>query len=412
MKIAVITTSFPCLSETFILNQITGLIDLGHDVRVIAWRDSADSVVHPDVARYNLRARTRYIPPVPQSKALCLIKALQLIVTNLPKGPGPLLRFVHMFARRRKGLSLQHLYFLLYFLDDGFDVIHCHYGPNGLIGAFLKEAGINSKVGTVFHGFDVSRYPLTSGLDVYNTLFEKCDLCMPISEYWKHRLVELGCKPDNIVVHRMGIDLQRFACVDRKYDAGPFKLLTLGRLVEKKGHEYVLRAIAKLIDKGYDVAYTVAGDGPLRDSLEALAAHLGIGSHVTFAGPVTGDEAIMLYHSAHIFLLPSVTAADGDMEGVPVVLMEALATGMPAVASDHSGIGEIIIDGETGFLVPERDVDALAERVQYLLDNQQLWPATGRQGRSLVEEQYDISKLNRKLELTYRQLWAGEKPRT
>jgi len=127
---------------------------------------------------------------------------------------------------------------------------------------------------------------------------------------------------------------------------------------------------------------------------------------------VTGDEALRLYQEAHVFLLPSVTAADGDMEGVPVVLMEALATGMPAVASNHSGISEVIIDGQTGFLVPERDVDALAEHVQYVLDNPQLWPGTGRRGRNLVEEQYDISKLNRKLESIYRQLCAGEKPRT
>ena len=121
-------------------------------------------------------------------------------------------------------------------MENNFDVIHCHYGLNGVVGAFLKEAGIPGKVCTSFHGFDVSRYLLKNGPDVYRPLFSKGDLFMPVSEYWRDRLIELHCPADKIVVHHMGIDPRKFPFVERRLEAGePLRLLTVGRLVEKKG---------------------------------------------------------------------------------------------------------------------------------------------------------------------------------
>jgi len=109
MKIAFIVNSFPALSATFILNQITGLLDLGCDVRIIARTDPREPAIHPDVVRYDLLSRTRYIPTVPKNKALCLVKALGLIAANFHKAPLVLLRFIRMFILRRKGLSLGRL---------------------------------------------------------------------------------------------------------------------------------------------------------------------------------------------------------------------------------------------------------------------------------------------------------------
>ncbi|HPD47802.1 MAG TPA: glycosyltransferase [Anaerohalosphaeraceae bacterium] len=409
MKIAIITTSFPSLSETFVLDQITGLLDLGHDVRIFAWRDPGESVEQREVAARRLRDRTCYIPTMPRHKMWRLLKAAALIVANFHKGPRPLLKFTGMFLHRRKGLSLAYLYFLLYFMENNFDVIHCHYGLNGLVGAFLKEAGIPGKVCTSFHGFDVSRYLLKNGPDVYRPLFSKGDLFMPVSEYWRDRLIELHCPADKIVVHHMGIDPRKFPFVERRLEAGePLRLLTVGRLVEKKGHAYALRAVAKLVHEGRDIMYVIAGDGPERASLEGLCVQFGIRDKVQFAGALARDEVIKLYQASHVFLLPSVTASDGDTEGIPVVLMEASAMGMPVLASTHSGIPEIVIDGKSGFLVPERDVDALAAKLRVLHDNPHLWPSLGRHGRTTVEQMYDIKRLNQKLEDVYAALCASD----
>lgn len=410
MKIAFILNQFPVLSATFILNQITGLIDLGHDVRIIAYTDPREPKIHPDIEKYNLLARTRYIPQIPKHKALCLMKAFWLVISNFHKGPIALLKFIKMFILRRKGLSLTRLYLLLEFVEGNFDIVQCHYGPVGIEGIFLKDAGIKAKICTAFHGFDLSRYPLTHGRNIYDDLFEKGDIFLPISKYWKKELIDMGCSPDRIVVHHMGIDLKRFPYAERTPAAGePFRLLTVARLVEKKGHEYALKAVAKLIGKGYDIEYIIAGDGPLRESLEALAAHLGISDRVVFTGPVERDEVVGLYERAHLFLLPSVTAADGDKEGIPVVLMEALAVGLGALATDHSAIHEIIIDGKTGFLAPERNSDVLAERLQYLLDHPHLWPTTGLCGRQYVQDNYDIHVLNGKLAGIYQKLLSGQR---
>ncbi len=405
MKIAFIVNKFPVLSATFILNQITGLIDLGHDVRIIAYTDPREPRIHPDVEKYNLLSRTYYIPEVSRHKALCMIRAFWLIAANFHKAPLILLGFIRMFILRRKGLSLTRLYLLLGFIEGDFDIVQCHYGSVGIDGIFLKDVGIKAKVCTAFHGFDLSRYPLTHGRNVYAGLFQKGDIFLPISEYWKKELIGMGCSADRIVVHHMGIDLARFEYSERKLDPSkPIRILTVGRLVEKKGHEYALKAIAKLIGNGQNIEYIIAGDGPLRKCLESLASRLKIRDNVEFRGPVAQDEVVELYGRADLFLLASVTAADGDKEGIPVVLMEALAVGLPALATDHSGISEIVIAGQTGLLVPERDVDALAEKLRYLLGNPDIGLRMAGRGREYVEKEYDIETLNRKLVEIFRQL--------
>ena len=411
MKIAVIVYKFPVLSETFILHQITGLLDLGHDVHVIAFSRPQEPKVHPDFDKYHLAQRTCYIPSAPGSKFLSLVMALGLVVWNFPRSPGNMLRFLKMFIQRKKGLSLKRLYLLLEFIKGDFDIIHCHYGTLGIVGAFLKDAGIRAKLSTVFHGFDLSRHPVTHGEDVYSDLFAKGDLFLPVSEYWKDRLMQLNCPADRTSVHHMGVNLKRFECFERTAARDDtVKILTLGRLTEKKGHKYALDAMAKLIGQGKKVELLIAGGGSLEDDLIAQAKQLQLEDHVKFSGPVDQDEVISLYRQAHIFLLPSVTAADGDMEGVPVVLMEASATGLPIVSTLHSGIGEVVVGGRSGFLVPERDADALTDRLGYLIDNPDARPEMGKCGRQFVDDNFNIEKLSRELSGMFENLIENTQP--
>ena len=159
-----------------------------------------------------------------------------------------------------------------------------------------------------------------------------------------------------------------------------------------------------MTSSGHDVEYTIAGDGPLKSSLEALGSELGVADRIDFTGSVDSDEVAALYNCSDIFLLPSIVASDGDTEGIPMVLMEAMATGLPVVSSIHSGIGELVVDGQSGFLVRERDVEDLADRLAALLDNPEARPRMGRRGRQFVQDNYEIADLNRQIEALLGQL--------
>ena len=403
MKIAIIVSGFPKLSETFILNQITGLLDLGHEVEIFAFYNPKEKKVHDDVEKYRLMERVHYFN-IPDSMIKRALKAIFLIITNFHKSPIKILKSLNVFKYGKKALSLRLLYVVVPFLGKKFDIIHCHFGPNGVIGAYLKEVGINSKLITTFHGYDMSKFISDHGEGIYKNLFLKGDLFMPISEHWKKKLIEMGCEEGKIIVHRMGIDVEKFEFSERR-KTGTIKILSVGRLVEKKGHEYAIKALAKVVNKnGKDIIYRIVGDGPLKDKLMSLAEELGIEDCVKFMGNVEDEELLKLYKESHIFILPSVTASDGDQEGIPVVLMEAQAMGLPVISTYHSGIPEVVIDGKSGFLVPEKDVDALAEKLEYLIEHPELWSEMGRYGREFVEKNYDIKKLNRRLVEIYQSL--------
>jgi colanic acid/amylovoran biosynthesis glycosyltransferase len=380
MRIALIVDSFPVLSETFILGQVVELIKRGHDVQLFARCKPPEAPIHQDVRRYNLVKRTHYLDAP--------FGALSAVGIGL-RSP---LRALKWLRKYREGLiSLDRLNLLLPFFKDRFDIVHCHFGPNGHFGIFLKKAGIGIPVVTAFHGYDMSQVVVSEGRDVYKSLFEKGDLFLPVSEYWKRKLIELGCDESKIIVCHMGIDLRRFEYVPHARCAGePVQLLSVGRLVEKKGHEYLIRALAKAVSSGRDINLTVAGDGPLKGKLVSLAGELNLSERVSFLGAIDQDAVAELFRTAHIFVLPSVTAANGDQEGIPVSIMEAQAMGMPVLSTLHSGIPELVADGRSGYLVNERDVEALADRLGYLVDHPDIWPELGAAGRKIVEAGFDL----------------------
>jgi len=405
MKVAFIVDKFPVLSQTFILDQITGLLDLGVDVEIFADTRAGTDKVHPDVRKYRLEERTYYSEDITKNKILRIIRSLDLILRAGLKHPIRVLRFVLLLLIRREGAPLRTLCWIRSFFDKNFDIIHCHFGPNGIKALPVKEAGIASKIITTFHGYDLSRYLKENGPQVYEELFKKGDLFMPVSEHWKQKMIQIGCNKVKIVVHHMGIDTERFVYSRRSIKSDELvQVLTIGRLTQKKGYEYAIEAVAALIALGRKIVYTITGEGPLENRLKSLVKKLGIETNVRFTGAVDRDEALRLYQQAHLFVLPSITADDGDQEGVPVVLMEAQAAGLPVVSTYHSGIPEVVIDGHSGLLTHERDVDALKEKLDYLIKNPQEWERIGKCGHDFVCTNYDIRNLNQRLFELYQEI--------
>lgn len=412
MKIAIIVKQFPKLSETFILNQITGLLDLGHDVGIFAYSNPHDKKIHPDVKKYRLMDRVYYFNR-PSNRLMRWLKGFGLLLTKFHKAPSKLLESVDIFKYGKDALSLRFLYAVITFLDrsQNYDIIHCHFGPNGYLGTVLKRLNFGKKLLVTFHGYDMSEIFFNKGNDVYHLIFDNADLLMPISNYWRMKLIEIGANPEKVLIHRMGIDIEQFKFKVCQYNRNQaIKLLTVARLVEKKGIEYGIRAVSIVCQRHPELSiqYDIVGAGPLRSYLESLVKQLELHKKVRLLGGLTQDDVSDLMAKAHIFLLPSVTAKNGDQEGIPVSIMEAMACGMPVLSTVHSGIPELVQNGQSGFLVPERDVDALAERLEYLIEHPEIWPEMGKSGRKFVEEHYDIRKLNQKLVRIYQDLINGK----
>jgi len=409
MRIAFIVDAFPVLTETFVLNQITGLMDLGHDVEIFAGVRAIKEMYPPEVEKYGLLKRTYYHNEKPRNIFIRFLKGIRLFVLNIGKNSLVILRSLNFFKYGKDALALTLLYKAVVFLNRGeFDIIQCHFGGNGNVGVLLKELGIKGKVVTIFHGYDLSKYVKKHGKTVYNVLFEKGDIFLPVSNYLKTRLLELGCDEKKILVHHMGIKSEKFPFRMRKVSGGELvKIITVGRLIEKKGIDYGIRAVGNLKGKQLKIEYNIVGDGPLRKDLERLIEELELTGTVKLLGKKPHREVINLLNESHILLAPSVTAKDADQEGIPVVLMEAMAMGLAVVSTYYSGIPELIEEGRTGFLASERNTSAIAEKIEHLIKYPETWIGMSHAGRKFVEEHYDIDKLNKRLVEIYKGALGG-----
>ena len=194
--------------------------------------------MHLDVLSYNLVERTHYLLEAPRNAARRYLAALWTLTTHMFTSPRACILALRWGGRGESKYSLNLLFRARAFLPcRSYDVIHCHFGPNGNLAGLLKKIGIiKGSVITTFHGFDLSKYLLRHGNSIYEKLFEIGDLFLPISERWKVELIKLGCEPQKIVVHRMGVETETFAhTLRRPSDGDDVNLLTVGRLVEKKG---------------------------------------------------------------------------------------------------------------------------------------------------------------------------------
>jgi colanic acid/amylovoran biosynthesis glycosyltransferase len=171
--------------------------------------------------------------------------------------------------------------------------------------------------------------------------------------------------------------------------------------------KYGIQAVANVLTNYPHVEYRIVGDGPLKSELQDLIDSLNVEDKIKLLGWKRQEEIVNLTEWADIFLAPSVTSEDGDQEGIPVVLMEAMAQGLPILSTLHSGIPELIQDGVSGFLVSERDVEALTDKLEYLITHPEIWPEMGRAGRDHVERHFNIDMLNDRLVKLYQQLLTG-----
>ena len=416
LKIAFFLEFFPKISETFVLNQITGLLELGHEVDIYARHNPKEDIIHRDVLRYKLLNNTHYFAE-PLNIFNRLLKAIYFFIKYFHQEPWKLFKTLNIFKYENEVspfkkliLTIERIILIGHLLNKNYDIIHCHFGKLSKTGIFLKKMGINTKLVTTFYGNDLTHLIKKYGINYYNDLFIYGDLFLPICKYFKEILIRLGCNESRLIIHPLGIDTKKFLSTNKKEIVPNYSIniLSIGRLIEKKGFEYSIKAISKLIEVYPNINYSIVGDGPLLSILKKLIKNLGIEKNVGFLGTLERNEVIKLLKKAHIFILTSVTAKDGDKEGTPTVLLEAQAMNVPIITTFHSGIPEIILDGKTGFLVHERDVEAIKEKLELLINNPNTFRELSKHGKKYIKENFDVKMLNKRLISYYNSLLKND----
>lgn len=393
--VSFLVSRFPNPSETFIQAQIQGLIERGSEVQVTALAEGEAEPLSALRAAWGDKFRVRFVS-VPKSYLARLAIAPGALLRS--GGSGALdaarfgedaasLRLLVAMARWPAGAQQRRVWL-------------AHYGRWGRFACALRDLGrIAGPIATVFHGKDMSAY-LRKSPDAYRTLFQRGDLHLPISETWRTKLIALGAPEQKTLVHRMGVDTSRFTATTRTLAAGEaLRFIGVGRMVEKKGFDDAIAAFARFrsLEGAPPAHLTLIGDGPLRGALQALASRHHLGEAIRFAGLLRHDRVAAELAAAHIFVLPSKTARSGDMEGIPVSLMEAMALGMPVLATRHSGTPELVEHGVSGLLCAEGDSDALAANMLQLARRPARWAEMGAAGAAKVRAEFDLKTWNDRL---------------
>jgi glycosyltransferase involved in cell wall biosynthesis len=233
-------------------------------------------------------------------------------------------------------------------------------------------------------------------------MLEAGTLVLVRSESLRRALVDLGCDAEKIEIQRTGIPLEEFPFRERAIpENGEWQLVQAGRLIEKKGLPVTLRAFSAFLKQHPGARLTIAGEGPLLSELQSLASELGITDRVSLIGFVSQEQLRRIYYRSHIFLHPSQTGRDGNQEGIPNSMLEAMATGLPVFATEHGGIPEAIENGVSGVLVAERDDEALARALLDAAHTPGLLSHIGHAGASAVRDNFESSAQAQRLEEIY-----------
>jgi colanic acid/amylovoran biosynthesis glycosyltransferase len=288
-------------------------------------------------------------------------------------------------------------------------LFHAHMGYEAVRWLkFVKKTGL--PLITTFYGLDVSKLgKIPYWRKCYQELFMYGKYFLAEGNYLKKQLVDLGCPSEKIIVQKLGVDIDNYPKVNRDLlNYNKRVILQVSTFREKKGIEYSLRTIAEVSKVFPNVLYKLIGKGDnseADDNIKGLIKSLNVEKNVELLGITTHKQMLQIMCESEIFLHPSVTASDGDNEGgAPVSVIEASAVGLPVVSTFHADIPEVVIDGKTGFLVKEKDVDGLAEKIILLLNNLELSKRFSFEGPKHILENYNLKIQIEKLDGIYQRL--------
>jgi glycosyltransferase involved in cell wall biosynthesis len=398
---AYISHYFPALTQTFVYREVLGLEEIGWEIQPFSIRRPTKGISEEARA---LAGRTIYIFPIRWLRFLASQALLFLahplrylgILLYLITRPG------ESFRSRLHGFT--HFFGAMYLVPElkrsGARRIHAHFGMSPTTVAMAAARYLRIPFSMTIHARD-----LFVDTALLPAKVEKAEFVVTISEY--NRRILRGMARDEraaekIRVLHCGIDLRRFPPRSGpKARSAPPVFFTVGRLVPKKGYVYLVEAAKILKDRGVPFEVKVIGGGPDEALLKQRIAELDVGDRVKLEGSMPQERLLPLLREADVFVLPCVLAQDGDQDGIPVSIMEAMAYGIPSVSTDISGIPELIEDGRDGLLVPEKNAARLADALERLALDSKLRDELGHRGRKKVEASFTLEGLVRELDLLF-----------
>ena len=399
MRLAYFASKFPATSETFILNEMISLVESGCDVDMFAFRRPPGQQQHPQTGSFLRTARYADNP-------FALVLAQFVYLWRAPLRIGSLWFTLFRFFGMRPALFWRNLAALLagtYFARSisagNYDHLHAHWANHSSFAAYCAAKLTGLPYSITAHANDIY-------VD-QSMLAEKARWAaylITISDYnrrWLRNFVNASDQP-KIKVIRCGIDLRKFTMPTTRATSRRPVFVCLARLNKKKGHRYLLDACARLVEQGGEFECRLIGTGDLESLLRAQVERNGLSRHVRFLGALSQPDVIQQLAQADFMVLPSITLASGRREGIPVSLMEGMAMGLAVIATDLSGIPELVQDGYSGLLVPEQDSIALARAMHRLLSDSSLAEQLALNGRRIVCSQYDLHKNSQELLALFR----------
>jgi colanic acid/amylovoran biosynthesis glycosyltransferase len=393
-RIAHVMSRFPKISETFILDEILELERLGFSVEVFALVRERPSVMHPHAEA--LLPRVHFGIPV-TSEALAAqlywlrrrprryLSAWWGCLRGNMRSPRFLCRALvavpvaAAFARDMERLAVEH--------------VHAHYATHPTLVAWVVQ-----RLTDLPYSFTVHAHDLYVDRAMLHEKLERASFAVAVSEFNRRLLerVEPTSAPGKVFVVRTGVEPRVFHA-RRRPDNRRLRVVCVASLEPYKGHAYLVEACARAVAAGVELECVLVGEGPERRTIERLVEARGLVDVVQLVGARPRSDVSELIATADLFVLPSVVMPNGKMEGLPVVIMEAMAAGTPVVASAISGVPELIEDGVTGLLVPERDAAALARAIARLAGDADLRRRVAAAARERVVEEYDRRATTRRL---------------
>jgi colanic acid/amylovoran biosynthesis glycosyltransferase len=404
LRVAYLLVRFPTLYETYVYNEIYGLYQNGVEVEVFSARAAKGGPVHERAQEVANLVPVHHSSPISWP---VLMANLHFLIRSPLKYLRALMWAIGTTYRTPMymGLALllfpKAVYYARIMRSHEIDHIHVHFAWVQQIMAVVASRLIGVSNSVTLHAFDL----YTQNPAVVRGQLEAATRLITISDFNRDFIASLcpDIARDDVALVRLSLDMEEFHPGDGGDASETCQLLSVGRLVAKKGYEYLIEACALLSQRGLDFHCSIVGEGPRAVKLEALVAEHGLESKVTFTGALAAADVRRLYQQSDVFALACVVVDSGDRDGMPTVLIEAMATGMPVVSTPVTGIPELVTDGENGFLVPERDVPALAEALETLMRNGDLRISMGRKARERVASEFDSRRTAPQLASIFRE---------
>ena len=384
MKLLLVTGRFPVRSETFIYRKCVALANHGHDVTMLTRRDG-EWALYPDALPPSLRVEV--MPADSSLRAPRVLLGSLLSAARYAKRSPRGAKRLWADARKNSGTRAREFLRYLPFVEREADIVHFEFLSLGAMYPELRRY-VACPIVVSCRGQDLHTLELRTPEERRPALdcLRQVDAIHCVSEEMAAEVLRLVGPRDGVFVNRPAVETSRIRQRPPTEAGGPLRILATGRLVWKKGFDYLLAALARVARAGVQFHLEILGDGELKDSLQFSISDLGLDAYVTLVGGVSSAAVLERLQSTDLFVLPSVE------EGISNAVLEAMATGIPIVTTDAGGMAEAVTNGVEGFVVPVRDIPALASRIEQLIGDPQLRTAMGNAARSRALRDFSLER--------------------